>query len=878
MNALRLLLAGRWRQALATSLAVAALAGAIGGFVLASATAARRVDGSFRDLLREIDAPDLIVRQACAESVFLFSECTAQGEPSAAGVALAELVALEFVQQARVVEGLRLLLIDDAGAPLLATSIDPSGCGTTGRYPKAMPLAAGGPRDQAVPFRLEGQLPTPGGSGVVLARSLAERTRIGIGDTIRIAGTCGLYSEVQRFGRSIDLVVTGLSIGPADAAAPSTGITPESLYVDPVVFESLQVRRAEPETEFTIWLDPTADAAIVSLGLEPFEVLIDFNQRASAVDAALAVDARTLWLLAAIGVVGGILVLSPIVGRNIRATGPPTVTLSALGATQRQIAVQAAAHGATLAVVGAATASVLAIPLSAIMPRGRAAAILGDHQLSVDWLVTATGFGLTAVGVFVISCLPAWRISTARDARRRAGVQPTEVFLPALRVGPAARTGLQAAIGVSTGPRGSNPWASLLPLMLLATSGVASITYLAGLRHLERTPALVGWNWDALVGIEEADSAQVRTAISRIAATEGVDQVTPTLSFPSFFPTAPDLGLSLIWPWAFATGRDAITPQMLTGRAPEGSDEVAIDPVFARRTGVNVGDVIPLTRPSLEVLVRDEIQVAAQELGLPVPRFAEVDDEHVAQIFEVTGIAVLPLERSTSVAQAAFTLDGFWSLAPSADEITALRVWLPADLDPQLLRRVEEMLASVSNTEVSGAFVRYSGDEAAIHRALARIDGVSSVLAPAPGDVWRAIGINLDRADRIPASLAITVAGLFIALVAFHLFAAVRARRFEFAVMRALGMSTSGVCRSIAVQATITALVVVVVAIPAGVLVGRWAWLTNARDLDVEQIPVIPWIATASVGVGAVVIASVAALSLGWPAIRRTPATDLRFE
>lgn len=154
------------------------------------------------------------------------------------------------------------------------------------------------------------------------------------------------------------------------------------------------------------------------------------------------------------------------------------------------------------------------------------------------------------------------------------------------------------------------------------------------------------------------------------------------------------------------------------------------------------------------------------------------------------------------------------------------------------------------------------------------IDGIAQINAPSPDEVWRQVGLNLDRSDRIPVSLAITVAGLFVILVGYLLFAAVRIRRFEFAVMRALGMSTGGIRRSVAAQAKATALV----AIPSGLLLGRWAWLAYAGDLDVLPVAVIPWANLILVGVATFVVANIAGLSLGWSATRRSPAPDLRSE
>jgi ABC-type antimicrobial peptide transport system permease subunit len=138
------------------------------------------------------------------------------------------------------------------------------------------------------------------------------------------------------------------------------------------------------------------------------------------------------------------------------------------------------------------------------------------------------------------------------------------------------------------------------------------------------------------------------------------------------------------------------------------------------------------------------------------------------------------------------------------------------------------------------------------------------------------LGLNIGNNDRVPLALVYVVSIAAAALLTYLLVTAVRARRFELAVMRAVGLSSSGVRWSVAVQATTTAIVPLVVAIPAGVIVGRRAWMSSAHDLDVVRESVTPWLAIGVVVAASVALANLVALIPGWVAVRRSPGRDLR--
>ena len=876
-----LLLRVRWRRSVTSSLAVAVAIGGVGGYVMAAVSSARWVESSYRVLLAEVDAPDLAVTAKCVDLVDE-NVCRDRFDPQGGALAVERLLAIDIVEQARLFDDLLPYFVDADGQPLLATPDNENGCFDRDRAVHMVALGNGGARDQALPFRLEGALPVRGGSGVVLTRAIADLEHLSIGDTVRLAGWCTSSGDPVGLAVDIDLKVTGLSIGPLDVEPPDTGQAIEPAYVDPDVFQTLVAKGARPNAYTLVWLDPRATSQEVDEGLAEFEIDFDLRERARVLDEALANDARLLWLLAGIGALGGVLVLAPVISRNQRDTGPDADTLAALGVQRPQIVRQSLVHCCALGLVGALSSAVFAVPMSAMMPDGLAAAIEPDRDLSVDWLVTAAGFVLVVIGVVALGSFPAWALGRG-ERRRVVGEAATGMHVVrSLWSQPAARTGILAAVGTPAGPRRASPWPSLISMVLLGTTGVASVTYLAGLRHLETTPAVLGWNWDAMVGFDfdELDPADLPAIVERMRAADGVEQVTQGTEYPPWFLASSKSGVEFIFPWTFETGRDAIKPTMLSGRAPDGPDEVAIDSVFAEQGDLAVGDLVTLQREALQSMVANELLAQAQDFGLSTLVIDEYDDEPIQATFEITGIVIMPLERQEAVAQATFTLQGYADFVePAANEIAATRAWLPEELPQYLQAGVDDVLSRLGVDDRPGrVYVRFSGDKRVALAALAEVEGVPEIVAPTADQIMTSIGLNLDRHDRIPVALSIAVAAAFALVAGYLLFGAIRARRYELAVMRAMGMSTSGIRRSLAAQASTTVAVTLLVAIPAGSAIGRWAWLSYARELRVLPVSIIPWLTLAIIAAAAVLAANIAVLALGWWAATQSAGADLRSE
>ncbi|HZB72306.1 MAG TPA: FtsX-like permease family protein, partial [Acidimicrobiales bacterium] len=142
-----------------------------------------------------------------------------------------------------------------------------------------------------------------------------------------------------------------------------------------------------------------------------------------------------------------------------------------------------------------------------------------------------------------------------------------------------------------------------------------------------------------------------------------------------------------------------------------------------------------------------------------------------------------------------------------------------------------------------------------------------------PGDV-----ANLAQVDRLPWLLAGFLAVLALAVVAHALLVGVRRRRRDLAVLRAVGFRGGQTRAAVAWHATSLALVGVVVGLPLGVALGRWAWTLVATALGVLDDPSIPVGALLVVPIAALGVANAAAALPAHRAATLSPAAVLRTE
>jgi ABC-type lipoprotein release transport system permease subunit len=151
-----------------------------------------------------------------------------------------------------------------------------------------------------------------------------------------------------------------------------------------------------------------------------------------------------------------------------------------------------------------------------------------------------------------------------------------------------------------------------------------------------------------------------------------------------------------------------------------------------------------------------------------------------------------------------------------------------------------------------------------------------------PGTVVRALPHpdidNVRRVGYLPGLLAALVALLALGTVTHALVSSVRRRRRDLAVLKTLGFLRRQVSATVAWQATAFAVAAVLVGVPLGVAIGRWAWLLVAEQLGAAPVPIMSPLQILAIAGGAVLTANLISAGPGWAAGRLRPAPVLRSE
>jgi hypothetical protein len=481
--------------------------------------------------------------------------------------------------------------------------------------------------------------------------------------------------------------------------------------------------------------------------------------------------------------------------------------------------VRAAAVGLGAAVV----AAVAAVSVSLFTPVGTARVAEPHPGVTVD----ALALGLGAVGVFVVvvalAALPTWRLSRvigaadlgpAIDEQQRT---PLAAILVPEALPPTVGIGVRMALQPGRG-RSAVPVRSSLTAVAVALAAlIAAVTFGASLGHLLGTPRLYGSSWDAVVTTSSAP--EIAPAVPALAADHNVSAIATA-----------DTGLPLAVGGHRVDGlvlrrvHGIIEPTVVQGRSPTTPEEVLLGTKTLRRLHRNIGDQV-------------ELRITAVR---PHP-----------MRFRIVGSGVLPpTSDAGQLGEGAFiTYEGEARLAPP------------------------EITVPPSST----AFVRFGRgvDKRAAMAALGRDTGPGyfAIAPPKPTDV-----VNFGRVASLPIVVGVLLGVLAAATLAHTLVTSIQRRRRDLAVLKTLGFLPAQVRRAVAWQATSFCAAALLIAIPAGVAVGRWAWDVFARQLGTVAEPVIPPVAVLLLVPAVILLANLVAAAPAFVAGRVHPAPVLRTE
>jgi hypothetical protein len=518
----------------------------------------------------------------------------------------------------------------------------------------------------------------------------------------------------------------------------------------------------------------------------------------------LSFQARSLLAFGGAALVAALFLVGQALARTTAANMADLQVLQALGMTPREAVLAASGGPAVAAVAGAAVAAAGAAVASIWFPIGSAALEESSPGFDADLLVL--GIGLLAIPLLVVAGSLASASLALGSIHATASPRRSAVAALAARAGlpvpvvVGSRFALEAGRGRTAVP--------VRPALLGAVAGVLGVlgafTFSTGVGEAAANPARFGQTWQLMsyLGFNDADIVpHERDLLTSVARDPDVLAVNDARIAVAHGGAADDAVTLFTYDPVGAPVRTVITD----GRLPMSATEVVLAPTSASTFGAGVGDVVRFT-------------------GATRP----VD-------LTVVGIGFVPSSPHNSYDSGGWlTPGGYRSLF--GDKLKfhfALVSVRPGVAVDAVQARLQEVAAS------AGA------------------QGVGFV----PPEPPEAIGL-LREVRALPIALGVFLMVLALGAVGHALATAVRRRRLDVAVLRALGMTRRQSRGVVVTQASVLALVGLVFGIPLGVALGRTVWHVVADYTPVQYAPPLAVMALLLVGPCAVLVANLLA---AWP-------------
>jgi hypothetical protein len=364
---------------------------------------------------------------------------------------------------------------------------------------------------------------------------------------------------------------------------------------------------------------------------------------------------------------------------------------------------------------------------------------------------------------------------------------------------------------------------------------LAVLTFGSSLAYLVSHPALYGWNWTYALSSDDGYGAIPQQQLgSRLRGNADVAAWT-TVSF-----LTADLDKQAV-PVLLARPHAALSPPVLSGHPVDGKYQIVLGPATLAQLHKRLGDAVNV-------------------------RFGNF----ISTRLTIVGTATMPV---VGIAQGLHTSMGTGAVASGQ-----LLGTVAGSCDgPQGMTFVR-LRPGVSGASGAASMQRIANE-------------VSKELATAPasnpcsGDSLTVLGVqhpaqiaNWRAMDAAPESLAVGLAAGAIAALGLSLFASVRSRRRDLAVLKTIGFTRRQLAATVAWQASVAAITGIVVGVPLGIALGRSLWDLFARQIYAVPEPTIPAGAVILVAIGTLLLANLAAAVPGQSAARTPTALALRAE
>jgi ABC-type antimicrobial peptide transport system permease subunit len=821
----------RRRGAYAT---IVVLLGLVGGIALGSLAGARETQGSYDTYLASTNPQDLAVFDAFANPQLGFTTGFIPGDA-------AKIARLPGVQRAYTVVG-----FDGNVDYVRGLRYQPT-------VPGAKPPTLEGPygaeyRSQDTVTVLQGRLfdPSNAHEAVIDAEAAAiTGLRVGSEFTVALNSDAQLNAETATSptpppARVARVRVVGLVTFSDEVAADQYNqLGSATVLLSPALTRSLATCCATYSTS-SLKLSP-GDAHLATVERELVHVLgptitsFGFQTTAPAqalADRALKPIAIALAVFGALALLAALVIVGQVIGRQLRIRAEELNIMRALGADPATIVWDALIGVLGALVMGALIAAVVCVAMSPLFPLGPVHPVY-PKTVVVDWTVIGLGFVGLVVVLGAVAGLYAMRMAPHRvQARaRRAVEEPSRVAATAASAGLSvpAVTGIRFALDSGRGRDSVPVRSAILGGVLAVLMIIAAVTFGASLNYLVSHPALYGWKWDYTLlsgfsGDEDLPGPQTAALLRHdhdVRAFSGAYFISIDIDGQRDLPTI-----------AMTPGA-AVAPPIVQGHALQQSDQIVLGQETLASLHKKIGDTVEVGGGGHEqhrlLIVGTAIMPAISGPGLGV---GAILDDHLVPA------NLLNAQGNTITGPNAFFIQAVGGGSPAAlSSLQAinhhLNVAFPADGQPA--------------------------------------GGVITVLKPTEI-------VDSHSIEAIPAVLGAGLAAGAVGALGVTLYASVRRRRRDLAVLKTLGFARRQLATVVAWQASVAVGIGALIGAPLGVVLGRYLWELFADQIDVVPTPIVPLLTVVLVAVGAVAVANIAAAFPGRLAARTSTGWLLRSD
>jgi len=301
---------------------------------------------------------------------------------------------------------------------------------------------------------------------------------------------------------------------------------------------------------------------------------------AEEVQVAVAAQAQAIGVLAAIVALAAAVVLTQVLGRQVRPTAAEDHALRAIGMAQRHVLLEPVGRALLPVALGSAGAAVVAIVVSGTFPTGFARKVEPEPGVRVDAVVQV--IGALALGALLLALVAVLRATSRAASGREA---PTTVDrLASWSPRPQAGIGLRFAFG-RDGRTGSvvAPLAGVVAVVGLV---VAALTFGANLDRLIDEPARYGERYDLGVG--------AGGGVLPDGMVEALEASPAVAGLAQYMATTVQVGSDALGIVGMEVRKGDLAPEVIEGRLPQAPDELALGSRAARNLAVDVGAVVTL--------------------------------------------------------------------------------------------------------------------------------------------------------------------------------------------------------------------------------------------------------------------------------------------